>query len=436
MDKDPIAEAAHAQRDASLPRVVIVAEHASARFGGEAILPLHYFRFLRDRGVEVWLVVHERTRKELEQAIDAQDQDRIKYIPDTIGHRAMWRIGKRLPRRVAVILTGFPMHLLTQWLQRSIVRKLVDDKRIDIVHEPIPVSPKQPSLMYNVGAPVIIGPMNGGMTFPPAFKHMESKFERYLIGIGRSTSGFANRLIPGKRRAKLLLVANERTRKAIPLGIKTKVIELVENGVDLRVWNEASQSGAACSEADECIRFLYMGRLIDLKAIDILLEALSVLKAQEIGCDIRLDILGDGDERARLENLTEEFGLDRVVEFHGFLPQDQCAVRLAQCDALVLPSLHECGGAVVLEAMAMSKPVIATDWGGPADYLDERCGILLPPDGRESLISGFAKAMRQLAESKNLRDQLGRAGRVKVEEEYDWNTKINQVLSIYRSVRK
>ena len=47
------------------PRVLIVAEHASARFGGEAALPLHYFRVLRNRGVPVWLVTHARTRDEL-----------------------------------------------------------------------------------------------------------------------------------------------------------------------------------------------------------------------------------------------------------------------------------------------------------------------------------------------------------------------------------
>src|SRR5258708_39452367 len=49
-------------------RVVIVAEHASLKFGGEAALPLHYFRVLRRRNVAAWLVVHERTRSELEHA--------------------------------------------------------------------------------------------------------------------------------------------------------------------------------------------------------------------------------------------------------------------------------------------------------------------------------------------------------------------------------
>ena len=50
---------------ATTPRVLIVSEHASVKFGGEAILPWHYFRILRRRGVEAWLVVHERTRDEL-----------------------------------------------------------------------------------------------------------------------------------------------------------------------------------------------------------------------------------------------------------------------------------------------------------------------------------------------------------------------------------
>src|SRR5579883_1420456 len=60
------------------PRVLIVAEHASAKFGGEAALPLHYFRVLRKRRIEAWLVVHERTRDELNGQF-AEDFDRIYF---------------------------------------------------------------------------------------------------------------------------------------------------------------------------------------------------------------------------------------------------------------------------------------------------------------------------------------------------------------------
>ena len=91
--------------------------------------------------------------------------------------------------------------------------------------------------------------------------------------------------------------------------------------------------------------------------------------------DLELHIIGDGGIRSQLEALAGELGLGDRVVFHGFVPQDQCASLLAGIDALLLPSLYECGGAVVLEAMAMGLPVIATKWGGPADYLDEKTGI-------------------------------------------------------------
>ena len=68
--------------------------------------------------------------------------------------------------------------------------------------------------------------------------------------------------------------------------------------------------------------------------------------------------------------------------FHGFVSAGAMCRLLAGFDALVLPSLYECGGAVVLEAMAMGLPVIATKWGGPTDYLDEKTGILIEPTGR------------------------------------------------------
>src|SRR5262245_34374896 len=149
-------------------RVLIVAEHASARFGGEAILPLHYFRLLRRRGVEAWLVVHARTHDEL-SALLPEEADRIHYVPDTLSHRLLHVMGRALPARVEFFSTGMVLRLLSQLVARRMARRLVAEHDIDVVHQPIPVSPKETSLLHGLGAPVVIGPMNGGMTFPPAF---------------------------------------------------------------------------------------------------------------------------------------------------------------------------------------------------------------------------------------------------------------------------
>jgi glycosyltransferase involved in cell wall biosynthesis len=100
-----------------------------------------------------------------------------------------------------------------------------------------------------------------------------------------------------------------------------------------------------------------------------------------------------------------------------------------------MPSLLDCGGAVVLEAMAMGLPVIATRWGGPADYVDETTGILVAPIAPSALVEGFANAIVKLARSPELRAQMGVAARSRVLERYDWERKIDRILSIYREVQ-
>ena len=77
-------------------RVLIIAEHASFKFGGEAILPVHYSKACASAGVEAWLITHSRTRAELESAFP-NDQSRIHYLPDTLGAKTLYRLGKPLP---------------------------------------------------------------------------------------------------------------------------------------------------------------------------------------------------------------------------------------------------------------------------------------------------------------------------------------------------
>jgi glycosyltransferase involved in cell wall biosynthesis len=99
-----------------------------------------------------------------------------------------------------------------------------------------------------------------------------------------------------------------------------------------------------------------------------------------------------------------------------------------------LPSLFECGGAVVLEAMAMGKPVIATHWGGPADYLDSSCGILVNPINYAGLVDGFASAMETLITDVDYAKSLGTAGREKAIRNFNWERKIDEMIGIYRTV--
>lgn len=420
------------------PRVLIVAEHASAKFGGEAVLPLHFFRFLRQRGVEAWLLVHGRTQVELTELLP-HEQDRITYIPDTAAHRLLWRMGKPLPDRVAYFTVGWLMRLLTQLVQRRLARQLVRDHRVDVVHQPIPVSPKEPSLMFGLGAPVVIGPMNGGMDYPPGFSQSQGLLTRCVLSVGRAMAAAFNVVMPGKALASLLLVANERTRQALPATATNRVAVLVENGVDFNTWRPADTTAEAPHRApDAPTRFVFMGRLVDWKAVNLLIEAFHLAAAQK---PMTLTILGDGQEGAALRAqaqalgiLSAEIDVPGHIHFTGWQSQPECARKLALSDALVLPSLMECGGAVVLEAMALGKAVIATDWGGPADYLDARCGILVPAQSPTQFVKALAEAMLSLANAPETCQQMGRCGQEKVRAEFDWQRKVDRILELYRGV--
>ncbi len=434
-------------------RVLIVAEHASLKFGGEAALPLHYFRVLRQRGIETWLVVHERTREEL-QSLFESEVDRIYFVSDTFWHSLVWQCSQLLPKRLADFTFGLILRMMTQIVQRRLAQKIVQEQKIDIIHQPILVSPKEPSMIYHMGVPVVIGPMNGGMKFPPAFRHRESRFINLSVKIGRLFANLFNALIPGKLKATTLLVANQRTKEALPKGFRGQVIEIVENGVDLSIWKPKYQNQSLKSENlgkeikiqhseatnKQPIKLVFVGRLVKWKAVDLLILAFKRVWEQ---IPVELEIIGDGHERPALEALATELGLiklqetesatqDAAVNFTGFLSQTDCAKRLQQADVMVLPSLYECGGAVVLEAMTMGIPVIATNWGGPADYLDESCGILVEPTGRDLFINGLANAMVKMAKSPELRQAMGKAGRQRILDYFDWEVKVDTMLEIYQ----
>ncbi len=406
------------------PRVLIVTENASPAMGGEAVLPLHYFRRLRSRGIETWLIVHERNREQL-AALLPSEASRIHYVRETKLTKKLSSAFPRIQGAIRNCTLSLAMRHTSQVEALRITKELVARHKIDVIHQPTPVSPKEPSLLRNVGVPVVMGPMNGGMSLPPDYASSRGRLSVIVTAIGRSASGLFHRLAPGKLEADLLLVSNERTRLALPACTRGKIEHLVENGVDLSLWQ---QSDRPTNAKGSPIRFIFAGRLESWKGGRLAIGAFAQLRQT---CAATLDIIGDGETREAMEEQVRSLRLTESVHFLGWMPQEQVAKRFAESDVFVLPSYFECGGAVVLEAMACGLPVIAMDWGGPADYVTPETGLLLPPQAEPLFIQSLAKAMAQLALNPELRTAMGRAGRTRVETCFDWERKIDQIIEIY-----
>ena len=409
------------------PRVVVVGENASMKMGGEASYAYFFFKLLRDRGIEAWLVAHGRTEAEMLRLLP-DEAGRMHFIPESRPDIALWRLGSRLPAKVDVQTIGVLRHVLAQRRLRRVVVEVIRRERANIVHETMPISPKAPSALYGLGVPVVAGPLSGAMDFPPAFQHMQGRAARLLERGGRAASHLVNRLIPGRIRAETLVVANDQTRRALPVGCRGRVYEgISEVSVDSKVWKGG---GGASRGADGLVRFSYLGRLVDWKAVDLLIEAFRLVADR---CpEARLEILGDGDRRRDLEAQAARLGLADRVEFAGWVSAEEGAGRLRASDVFVLPSLRESGGIVLLEAMAVGLPVIASHWGGPGVHVDDATGIRVPPDSRGGFVRGLADAMIRMATSPELRREMGRAAILRVGSgTYDWDRKIDRFLEIY-----
>lgn len=163
-------------------------------------------------------------------------------------------------------------------------------------------------------------------------------------------------------------------------------------------------------------RLISVGRLSPEKGHIGLLEALAKVRAS--GVDADLAIVGDGPERARIEKVIDSLNLRANVVLKGRLDEQATLLQIASADILVLPSFMEGLPVVLMEAMALGLPVIASRVAGiPELVTDNENGLLFCPTDWDEL----AEKLNRLVADSELRQRLGRAGRSKIEEVFEIN---------------
>ena len=140
---------------------------------------------------------------------------------------------------------------------------------------------------------------------------------------------------------------------------------------------------------------LHVSMLDENKNVQMILRAFHEAFAGDRG--VHLTIGGDGPERAALIELARELGIDDQVRFPSHLTREQVRSEMARASAFVLSSRYETFSIVLIEAMAMGLPLVATRCGGPEDIVTDRTGILVPKDD----VRAYAQAMRQVVDGKD-----------------------------------
>lgn len=174
---------------------------------------------------------------------------------------------------------------------------------------------------------------------------------------------------------------------------------------------------------------LSVGSLKKTKGHDLTLRAVKELK-ERFG-NLKLLIIGGGEERKNLESLATELGINELVEFIPPLPHPKVMEYMSLCDLFVLPSWNEGFGIVYLEAMAHGKPVVGVQGQGIADVICHGENGLLVEAGD---IGGLAGAMEILLQDGNLAGRLGRQARNTVLNNYTWEHQARLVMDTYRAL--
>ncbi len=181
-------------------------------------------------------------------------------------------------------------------------------------------------------------------------------------------------------------------------------------------------------------QLLFVGRLAGVKGVPLLLETMRTL-GQEFP-NLRLVLVGDGPERAVLEQQAKEMGVSDAIMFAGYKSQSEVATILMESDALVLPSFAEGVPVVLMEAMAANLPVVSTRVAGIPELVEDKVsGVLVPPGDVTALCAG----LRQVLSDGDLRIRMGAEGYKKVTAEFDVEREaawLLRIISIYYNTSK
>ena len=171
---------------------------------------------------------------------------------------------------------------------------------------------------------------------------------------------------------------------------------------------------ATAGPAPSAARFAAVARLNAQKGLPVLIEAAALLKAR--GCDFHIAIAGDGELRDMLTRRIAESGLERHIQLLG--PLDGAGVRrlLEESRVFVLPSFAEGLPVVIMEALALQRPVIASAIAGTPELVDASCGWLVPAGSAEAVADAMETA---IAASDETIAAMGREGRRRVAERHD-----------------
>jgi len=311
-----------------------------------------------------------------------------------------------------------------------VARRLHQQIGFDIAHHVTFVKYSRPSFLAFLPIPLLWGPVGGGEFAPKAF-WKDFSLKSKIHEVVRLLACWVFELDPfvrltAQRSAAVKAATEDTAIRVRRMGAKNVAVELAIALLD----EEIAALAQYALPGNSPIRFISVGRLLHWKGFHLGLRAF----AQANLPHAEYWIVGNGSERQALEEMAAMLNISHQVKFWGELPREETLQKLSECTALIHPSLHDSGAGVCLEAMAVGRPVICLDLGGPAVQVASDTGFKVAASTPEQAVKELSEAIARLAGDRDLQQRMGQAGRKRVSEIFNWQVKGCELAKLYQGL--
>ncbi len=306
-------------------------------------------------------------------------------------------------------------------------RQIAEDQSVDLVHHVTWGSLIGGSRLWKIGKPFVFGPVGGGQVASPAFKEYfyndwrQESIRTYITRHVLPKHPLTRKML---RHTDLLLATNSDTLSiARDMGARNAALFLDTGLPDHYFANHHKEVPHS-----ECMNILWVGRLLDRKALRLSLETVAQLEFP-----FKMTILGNGPQDALVPQWIDELGLDDKVHWRGRVPWSEVQQALKDHEIFLFTSLRDSFGSQLLEAMSNGLVVVTLDHHGAHDFVPDNCGIRVPVSDPASTIKELAQALTSLyGETQRL--QAMSAAALAFARQNEWSLKAARMTELYRSV--
>ncbi|MEZ4698726.1 MAG: glycosyltransferase family 4 protein [Rhodothermales bacterium] len=400
-------------------RVLLSAYACEPNRGSEEGFGWNWATHLAKQGHEVWVMTRPLAREAIERAMEEAP------IPNL--HFVFVDIPARYKRFIKGLFGVYAHYFLWQRAAFRQGREIVAEQPIDLAHHVTWGSLIGGSWLWRLGKPFVFGPVGGGQVAPAAFsRYFPTRWRQEAI-----RTHITERWLPHLRATRrmlrnttLLLATNSETlRIARRMGARRTELFL-DTGLPASYYAAEPKRRFR----DDTAHILWVGRLLERKALRLSLEAVAKLKIP-----FRMTILGDGPEEVHVHQWIAELGLTDRVTWPGRVPWNEVQRAYEEHELFLFTSLRDSFGSQLLEAMSNGLAVVTLDHQGAHDFVPDNAGLRVPVTSPEATAAALAAAIETLYRQPERLEGMSQTG-LDFARLNEWTLKAERVTRLYETI--